>query len=66
MKALSKMRKGKSLRIDGIPIEVYSSDLHYFTPLLTTLFNTTFDSADYPENWVRGLNQMYRSPEKFI
>ena len=42
-------RKGKASGIDGIPIKLYSSDIKYFTPLLTTLFNTIFDSADYPD-----------------
>ena len=35
--------------------ECYSSDIKYFTPLLTTLFNTIFDSADYPKDWAQGL-----------
>ena len=48
-KALARIRKGKASGIDGIPIELYSSDIKYFTPLLTTLFNTIFDSADYPD-----------------
>ena len=46
-KALSRIRKGKASGIEGIPIELYSSDIKYFTPLLTTLLNTIFDSADY-------------------
>ena len=49
------IRKGKASRIDGIPIELYSSDIKYFTPLLTILFNTIFDSADYPDDWAQGL-----------
>ena len=53
--ALSRIRKGKALGIDGIPIELYSSGIKYFTPLLTTLFNTIFDSADYPDDWAQGL-----------
>ena len=36
-KALIKIKKGKASGIDGIPIECYSSDIKYFTPLLTTL-----------------------------
>ena len=54
-KALGGIRKGKASGIDGIPIELYSSDIKYFTPLLTTLFNTIFDSADYPDDWAQGL-----------
>ena len=54
-KALDRIRKGKASGIDGIPIELYSSDIKYFTPLLTTLFNTIFDSADYPDDWAQGL-----------
>ena len=54
-KALGRIRKGKASGIDGIPIELYSSDIKYFTPLLTTLFNTIFDSADYPDDWTQGL-----------
>ena len=57
-KALGRIRKGKHGKasgIDGIPIELYSSDIKYFTPLLTTLFNTIFDSADYPDDWAQGL-----------
>ena len=54
-KALIKIKKGKASGIDGIPIECYSSDIKYFTPLLTTLFNTIFDSADYPKDWAQGL-----------
>ena len=42
-KALSRIIKGKASGIDGIPIVLYSSDIRYFTPLLTTLFNTIFD-----------------------
>ena len=42
-------------RIDGIPIELYSSDIKYFTPLLTTLFNNIFNSADYPGDSAQGL-----------
>ena len=48
-KALGRIRNGK------IPIELYSSDIKYFATLLTTLFNTIFDSADYPDNWAQGL-----------
>ena len=54
-KALIKIKKGKASGIDGIPIECYSSDTKYFTPLLTTLFNTIFDSADYSKDWAQGL-----------
>ena len=54
-KAPGRIRKGKASGIDGIPIELYSSDIKYFTPLLTTLFNTIFDSADYPDDWAQGL-----------
>ena len=53
-KALSRIRKGKASGIDGISIKLYSSDIKYFTPLLTT-FNTIFDSADYPDDWAQGL-----------
>ena len=49
-KALSRIRKGKASGIDGTPIELYSSDIKYFTSLLTTLFNAMFDSADYPDD----------------
>ena len=35
--------------------ECYSTDIKYFTPLLTTLFNIIFDSADYPKDWAQGL-----------
>ena len=59
-KALGRIRKGKASGIDGIPIELYSSDIKYFTPLLTTLFNTIFDSADYPDDWAQGLIYPYR------
>ena len=54
-KALGRIRKGKASGIDGIPIELYSSDIKYVTPLLTTLFNTIFDLADYPDDWTQGL-----------
>ena len=54
-KALGRIRKGKASGIDGIPIELYSSNNKYYTPLLTTLFNTIFDSADYPDDWAQGL-----------
>ena len=54
-KALGRIRKGKASGIDGIPIELYSSDIKHFTPLLTTLFNTMFDLADYPDDWTQGL-----------
>ena len=55
-KALGRIRKGKALGIDGnFPIELYSSGIKYFTHLLTTLFNTIFDSADYPDDWAQGL-----------
>ena len=54
-KALIKIKKGKASGIDGIPIECYSTDIKYFTPLLTTLFNTIFDSADYPKDWAQVL-----------
>ena len=54
-KALGEIRKGEASGIDGIPIELYSSDIKYFTPLLTTLFNTIFDSADYPDDWAQGV-----------
>ena len=50
-KALIKIKKGKASGIDGIPIECYSSDIKYFTLLLTTLFNTIFASADYTKDW---------------
>ena len=55
MKALSRIRRGKASGIVAIPIELYSSDIKYFTPLLTTLFNTIFDSADYPDDWTQGM-----------
>ena len=54
-KALSKIRKGKAAGIDGIAIELYSLDIKYFTPLLTTLYKTIFDSADCPNDWAQGL-----------
>ena len=54
-KDLSIKRKHKASGIDGIPIELYSSDNKYFTPLLTTLFNTIFVSADCPDGWAQGL-----------
>ena len=54
-KALFKIKKSKASGIDGIPIECYSSDIKYFTPLLTTLFNIIFDSADYSKDWAQGL-----------
>ena len=54
-KALIKIKKGKASGIVGIPIECYSSDIKYFTPLLTTLFNTILDSADYTKDWAQGL-----------
>ena len=54
-KALIKIKKGKASGIDGILIECHSSDMKYFTPLLTALFNTIFDSADYPKDWAQGL-----------
>ena len=54
-KALGRIRKGKASGIDGIPIELYTSDIKYFPPLLTTLFNTIFDSADYTDDWAQGL-----------
>ena len=54
-KALGKIRKGEASGIEGITIELYSLDIKYFTPLLTTLFNTIFDSADYPDDWAQGL-----------
>ena len=50
-KALSRIRKGKASAINGILIELYSTDIKYFTPLLTTLFIT----ADYPDDWAQGL-----------
>ena len=74
-KALVKIKKGKSSGIDGIPIECYSSDIKYFTPLLTTLLITIFDSADYQKDWAQGLiypvhkkaiNQMHKTTEKFL
>ena len=52
-KALIKINKGKASGIDGIPIECYSSDIKYFTPLLTTLFNTM------------AINQMQKTTEIF-
>ena len=54
-KALGRRRKDKASGIDGIPFELYSSDIKYFTPLLTTLFNTILDSADYLDEWAQGL-----------
>ena len=54
-KEKGRIRKGKASGIDGIPIELYFSDIKYFTPLLTTLFNTIFESADYPDDWALGL-----------
>ena len=54
-KSLGRIRKGKASGIDGIPIELYSSDIKYFTSLLSTLSNTIFDSADYPDDWAQGL-----------
>ena len=54
-KALSRIRKGKASGIDGIPIEFYSSDIKYFAPLLTILFNTIIVSADIPDDWAQGL-----------
>ena len=54
-KALIKIKEGRASGIHVIPIECYSSDIKYFTHLLTTLFNTIFDSADYPKDWAKGL-----------
>ena len=43
------MRKCEASGIDGIPIELYSLDIKYFTPLLTTLSNTIFDLTGYAD-----------------
>ena len=54
--AIRKAKNGKATGIDGLPLELISSNRLVFTPILECLFNSIFESCSYPERWVDGLN----------
>ena len=69
--ALFKIRKGNASGMNGIPIEFYSLDIKYFTPLMTTLFDIVFAPEDYPKDCAQGLihpvqkKMIYQIPKRF-
>ena len=72
-KALIKIKKGKASGIDGIPIECYSSDIKYFTPLLTTLpflirqITQKTGRRGWSTQFIKkAINQMHKTNEKFL
>ena len=53
--AIRKAKNGKATGIDGLPLELISSNRLVLTPILECLFNSIFESCSYPERWVDGV-----------
>ena len=53
--AIRKAKNGKATGIDGLPLELISSNSLALAPILECLFNSIFESCSYPERWVDGL-----------
>ena len=53
--AIRKAKNDKATGIDGLPLELISSNRLVFTPLLECLFNSIFESCTYPERWMDGV-----------
>ena len=50
-----KAKNGTATGIDGLLLEIISSNRLVFTPMLECLFNSIFESCSYPERWVDGV-----------
>ena len=55
MKAISKLKSGKSAGNDNIIGEIFTSSPIFFAPLLKVLFNYIYNSGTYPEYWIECL-----------
>ncbi|CAG2221325.1 unnamed protein product [Mytilus edulis] len=55
IKALKRLKSGKSAGNDEIVGEMFSSCPSFFAPILKTLFNSIFAIGVYPENWTECL-----------
>ncbi len=53
--AINSLKKGKSLGMDGIPIDLFIDCEKTLNPLLTDLFNYILENEDYPAEWALGL-----------
>ena len=63
--AICKAKNGKATGIDGLPLELISSNRLIFTPILECLFNGIFESCSYPERWVDGvITPIFKSGSK--
>ena len=63
--AIRKAKNGKAAGIDGLPLELISSNRLVFTPILECLFNSIFESCSYPECWVDGvITPIFKSGSK--
>ena len=63
--AIRKAKNGKATGIDGLPLELISSNRLFLTPILECLFNGIFESCSYPERWVDGvITPIFKSGSK--
>ena len=53
--AISKLKKGKSPGIDGIPAELILASKDILLPHLRFLYNYILDQGVYPQTWAEGL-----------
>ena len=53
--AIKGMKNNKSPGPDGVPIEFFSNNLGFWTPILHSLFNLIYDSGVYPSEWAEGM-----------
>ncbi len=53
--ALKRLKKGKSLGFDGIPVDLFIDCERTLNPLLLELFNYLLVNEEYPADWALGL-----------
>ena len=53
--AISKLKKGKTPGLDGLPVEILILNKDIVSPHLTHLYNFILDKAEYPDQWAEGL-----------
>ena len=49
--ALKTLKRGKSVGVDGIPVEVYKCLSDKLIPFFATVFNTLFELGFFPKEW---------------
>ena len=49
--AISKLKKGKTPGLDGLPAEILILNKDTVSPHLTHLYNYILDKVEYPDQW---------------